>query len=309
MKVLLLVALAVVAVVAEPEAEANADAYYGYYGHPNMYGYYGYPHPTHHVATVAAEAKPVEEGKVALTGHPGYTAGYYGYPHPTHHYGHYLGKRSADAEPTADADSTVNFQLGPYGYNYVLGQNPVPFGPLLDTKTAEEARNVFLHPYAGVYGHPLALPALPTAVAAEAEAAEEVDARKVVLPIIGHPAYPYGYPAVPYGYPSVPHLLGKREAEAEAEAAPEAEADAWYGRGYYQSGLYSGHYGYPGYLGYPTALPYLPTVDAAEAKPAEEADAKAVAIPTLGHHAYPYGYPILGNRYYGGYGTRGYYYG
>ena len=168
---------------------------------------------------------------------------------------------------------------------------------------------IMIYLLSGVYGHPLALPALPTAVAAEAEPAEEVDAKKVVLPIIGHPAYPYGYPAVPYGYPSVPHLLGKREAEAEAEAAPEAEADAWYGRGYYQSGLYSGHYGYPGYLGYPTALPYLPTVDAAEAKPAEEADAKAVAIPTLGHHAYPYGYPILGNRYYGGYGTRGYYYG
>ena len=154
----LLVALALAAVVAEPEAEANADAYYGYphgYYQSGLYsGYYGHPYRYgHHLAlpaavpTVAVEAKPVEEGKVALTGHPGYNA-YYGYPH---HFGHYLGKRSADSEPTADADadSTVNFQLGPYGYNYVLGQNPVPFGPLLDTKTAEEAKNVLLHPYAG----------------------------------------------------------------------------------------------------------------------------------------------------------------
>jgi len=307
MKVLLLVALALAAVVAEPEAEANADAYYGYphgYYQSGLYsGYYGHPYRYgHHLAlpaavpTVAVEAKPVEEGKVALTGHPGYNA-YYGYPH---HFGHYLGKRSADSEPTADADadSTVNFQLGPYGYNYVLGQNPVPFGPLLDTKTAEEAKNVFLHPYAGVYGHPLALPALPTAVAAEAKPEEEADAKKVVLPIVGHPAYPYGYPAVPYG--AVPHLLGKREAEAEAEAAP--EADPWYAYGGYPSG----YYGYRGYLGYPHTLPALPTV-AAEAKPAEEAEAKTVVL--TGHPGYNYGYPILGNRYYGGYGTRGYYYG
>ena len=148
----------------------------------------------------------------------------------------------------------------------------------------------------GVYGHPLALPALPTAVAAEAKPEEEADAKKVVLPIVGHPAYPYGYPAVPYG--TVPHLLGKRE--AEAEAAP--EADPWYAYGGYPSG----YYGYRGYLGYPHTLPALPTV-AAEAKPAEEAEAKTVVL--TGHPGYNYGYPILGNRYYGGYGTRGYYYG
>merc|ERR1712109_266528 len=59
MKVLLLVALAFAAVVAEPEAEANADA--GYYG----LGYYGYP----------------------------YRYGYYGYPYRYGYYGHYLGKR------------------------------------------------------------------------------------------------------------------------------------------------------------------------------------------------------------------------
>merc|ERR1712029_137153 len=45
MKSLLLVALAFAAVVvAEPEADAAADAWYGYYGHPGYYGYgrYGY---------------------------------------------------------------------------------------------------------------------------------------------------------------------------------------------------------------------------------------------------------------------------
>merc|ERR1712029_155678 len=185
MKVLLLVALAVAAVMAEPEAEANADAWYGYYGYP--YGYHGFP----------------------------YRYGYYGYPA---HYGHYLGKRSADSEPTADADSNVNFQLGPYGYRYVLGQTPVPVGPLVDVKTV----------------------------------AEDAEEKKVVLPVVGHPAYHYyGLPT----YPAVPHLatthfLGKREAEASPAPQSAPEADAWYGH------YYGGYYGYPyryygGYYGYP----------------------------------------------------------
>merc|ERR1711990_572185 len=46
MKVLLIVALAVVSTMAEPEAEADpALLYAGYYGYPYHYGYYGYyPH-------------------------------------------------------------------------------------------------------------------------------------------------------------------------------------------------------------------------------------------------------------------------
>merc|ERR1711990_925205 len=46
MKVLLIVALAVVSTMAEPEAEADPHllyaGYYGYYGYPYYYGYY--PH-------------------------------------------------------------------------------------------------------------------------------------------------------------------------------------------------------------------------------------------------------------------------
>merc|ERR1712088_645882 len=68
-------------VACEPEAkpEAEADAYYGYYGHPYAYG--------------------------------GYRAyGYGAYPYA--HHGLYYGKRSADAEPKADADA----YYGVYGY-------------------------------------------------------------------------------------------------------------------------------------------------------------------------------------------------
>merc|ERR1719206_58641 len=49
---------------AAAEPKADADAFYGYYGHPLAYAYHGYPYAR---------------------------------------YGHYYGKRYADAEPAADA--------------------------------------------------------------------------------------------------------------------------------------------------------------------------------------------------------------
>merc|ERR1739840_70395 len=68
---------------AEPEADAEADAYYGYYG----YGGYGL----------------------------GYRRGYYGYGYGYPRYGYY-GKRSADAEPAADAEADADAYYGYYGY-------------------------------------------------------------------------------------------------------------------------------------------------------------------------------------------------
>merc|ERR1712038_607243 len=98
---------------AEPTAEADAEAdpeadpwlYYhglGYAAHPYGYGYHGlgYGHL----------------GYYGYGHHLGY-AGYYGHP-----YGYY-GKRSAEAEPTAEADpwlyySHAGYGLHPYGYGY-----------------------------------------------------------------------------------------------------------------------------------------------------------------------------------------------
>merc|ERR1719239_51658 len=73
-------------VACEPEAkpEAEADAYYGVYGHPYAYGGYR-------------------------------TYGYAGYPYA--HHGVYYGKRSADAEPTAAADADA-YYYGAYGLGY-----------------------------------------------------------------------------------------------------------------------------------------------------------------------------------------------
>merc|ERR1712203_1274396 len=80
MKSVAIAALCFFATVAA-EADAEADAHYGYYGHPLAYGL-------------------------------PYAFGYHPYA-----FGHYYGKRSADAEPSADADADAH--LGYFGYGWI----------------------------------------------------------------------------------------------------------------------------------------------------------------------------------------------
>merc|ERR1712047_81530 len=108
MKSLLLVALALVAaVVVEPEADAAADAWYGYYGHPAYYGgYRGYGYGRYWKReaeaepTAAAEADPAADAWYGYYGRGygyGYGLGYrgyYGYARPYGYYGRYW-KREA----------------------------------------------------------------------------------------------------------------------------------------------------------------------------------------------------------------------
>merc|ERR1712113_726670 len=79
-------------VACEPEAkpEAEADPWYGYYGHPYAYG--------------------------------GYRA--YGYGYPYAHHGLYYGKRSAEAEPEAKAEADPALLYAAYGY----GAYPYAYG-------------------------------------------------------------------------------------------------------------------------------------------------------------------------------------
>merc|ERR1711955_127398 len=84
----------VAAVFAEPEAKADADAalLYGGYGYTGL-GYAG----------------------LGYAGYAGYPYTGYGYSaYSPYSYGHYLGKRSADAEPKAEADPALLY--GAYGY-------------------------------------------------------------------------------------------------------------------------------------------------------------------------------------------------
>merc|ERR1711894_252914 len=76
MKIAVLAFALFAAVIAEPEAEASPDAYYGYAGYGHGYGHgYGY-------------------GLYGRYGYGGYGYGGYGRGYG---YGHYLGKRSAYA--------------------------------------------------------------------------------------------------------------------------------------------------------------------------------------------------------------------
>merc|ERR1711990_1384632 len=175
------VALCLLAAVA---AEAEADAYYGYgyglghhYGHGLLYGHglhhgYGYGHHLgHFYGKRSAEAEPTAAadhpygyghhlghhyGHGLAYGH-GYGHGYYGHPYA---FGHYYGKRSADAEPAAEADAY-------YGYPLVAAAptvSTVHGGPLHGLTSV----------YGGLYGHyygKRSADAEPTAAAApEADA-------------------------------------------------------------------------------------------------------------------------------------------
>merc|ERR1712098_593920 len=84
-KMKLVAAACVAAVFGEPEAKPDADAalLYGGYGYTGL-GYAGLGY--------------------AGLGYSGLGYAGYGYPYAGYGYGHSLGKRSADAEPEAEAD-------------------------------------------------------------------------------------------------------------------------------------------------------------------------------------------------------------
>merc|ERR1711992_52057 len=220
-------------------------AYGGVYS-PYTYGYglhaplaYGYGYPSvysgyHYYGKRSADAEPKADADPYLlynglgyAGHYGYGLGYagYGYGYPSVYSGvHYYGKRSADAEPKADADPYVVYSgLGysPYTYGYGYTGYPTVYGG-----------------YGHFYGK------------RSAEAEPKADADPYVLysglGYAGHYGYGLGYAG--YGYAASPyyggvHYYGKRSADAEPKA------DAYYGY-YGYARPYGGYYGYARPYGY-----------------------------------------------------------
>merc|ERR1712158_325671 len=105
MKLAVLALCLFAAVIAEPEAEASPEAYYGHHAYGLGYRGYGY-------------------------GRYGYGYAGYGYGYPYHGYGGYgyggyRGKRSADADPA------VFYGASPYAYHpYGYGYAPYAYAPL-----------------------------------------------------------------------------------------------------------------------------------------------------------------------------------
>merc|ERR1712133_144041 len=136
MKSVAIVALCLLAAVS---AEAEADPYYGYYGHHLGYGYglghvYGhgyYGHGLHHgyYGKRSAEAEPEADayygyGHGLAYAHYPVVSTIHGYPHHAYPYayghGYHYGKREAEAEPTAAAEAAPEADAY-YHHGYALG--------------------------------------------------------------------------------------------------------------------------------------------------------------------------------------------
>merc|ERR1711955_123244 len=171
---LITAACLVAAVFAEPEAKADADAalLYGAYG----YGGYAAPYPLGYA------------GYAGYAGYGGYAYGAYPYTYGAH----YLGKRSADAEPEAKADAALLY--GAYGY----GASPYYGGYSLGYAAS---------PYYGGYAYGARYLGKRSADAepkADADAALLYGSYGYASPIYGgyraYAGYPYTYGAYPaYG--------------------------------------------------------------------------------------------------------------
>merc|ERR1719308_109296 len=95
------------------------------------------------IAVVALCMFAAVAGEAEASADAGHLYGYYGYPYAR--YGHYYGKRSADAEPTAaygkrsaDAEPTADAAYAHYGYGHHLGY---------------AHHGYYGYPYAHHYGH------------------------------------------------------------------------------------------------------------------------------------------------------------
>merc|ERR1711935_931998 len=123
----------IAAAFAEPEAKADADAALLYGAH----GYGGY-------------ASPYALGYRGYAGYPGYAGAHGAYPYAGAYGAHYIGKRSADAEPEADAallygaHGYAGYAASPYTYGHATYAG-YPYA-------AGYAGAHGAYPYAGAYG-------------------------------------------------------------------------------------------------------------------------------------------------------------
>merc|ERR1712001_421117 len=176
------------ALVAAAMAEADPAVVYAGYGYPYAYGLHTFAGKSAPCVNAANEPVPCAGAPLAYAGYPYAPVAY--------------GKRSADAEPEADAAY--------FGYGYPYAYAGVPFGSStgLDpiTQGLDAATQGYVpyygyghHAY-GAYGHYYG----KRSADAEAEAEAEPEA------FYGHYGYPYGYNLgyAGYGYAGYPYTYG-----------------------------------------------------------------------------------------------------
>merc|ERR1712027_210392 len=131
MKLFIIAAVLVASVFAEPEAEADPNAWYASYGYAG-FPYYGYGSGLAYAGAYA----PYTYGAYGYAGYPYAYAGAYGYPYGAYGLGyngyalggaHFIGKRSADAEAKPEAWYGA-YGYGYSGYPYSYGYAGYPYG-------------------------------------------------------------------------------------------------------------------------------------------------------------------------------------
>merc|ERR1712241_315826 len=219
-----------------------------------------------HAPVVKSVVDSPAEVEHEVTAHP-VAVGYYGHPH----FGYY-GKRSADAEPEADADAYYGY----YGYGY--------------------------RGYRGYYGHPYgygyryygkrsadAEPAVLAGASRVVSAPTPLIHNPPVLPHVPYAAHPLayaGYAAHPLAY-GLPVLAAPAAEEAVVAERKKREADPQV--------LLNGNV----LPALPAALPYVsatvgavahaPVVESVEVAPAEVShEVTAHAVPAVAYHGLPY---------------------
>merc|ERR1712203_1239658 len=143
MKFFIIAAVLVASVFAEPEAEADPNAWYASYGYAG-FPYYGYGSGLAYAGAYA----PYTYGAYGYAGYP-YAAGYNGYALGA---AHLIGKRSADADAEAKpwlAYANYGYAGYPYAYagaysypyaTYGLGYNGYALGAHYIGKRSAEAK-------------------------------------------------------------------------------------------------------------------------------------------------------------------------
>merc|ERR1712135_143851 len=121
MKFFIIAAVLIASVLAEPEAEADPNAWYASYGYAG-FPYYGYGSGLAYAGAYA----PYTYGAYGSAGYPygAYGLGYNGYALGG---AHFIGKRSADAEAKPEAWYGA-YGYGYAGYPYSYGYSGYPYG-------------------------------------------------------------------------------------------------------------------------------------------------------------------------------------
>merc|ERR1711992_354764 len=242
-------------------AEADPQLLYGAAGVPYVGATVG---AVAHAPVVKSVVDSPAEVEHEVTAHP-VAVGYHGLGH----FGYY-GKRSADAEPEADADAYYGY----YGYGY------------------RGYRGYYGHPYGYRYGY-------YGKRSADAEPAVLGGASKVLTPptplIHNPPALPvaYAHPLAYAGYAAHPlayHGFPVLAAPAAAPAADEAVVAERKKREADPQVLLNAALPYAAPVLAPVgAVAHAPVVKSVEVSPAEVShEVTAHAVPTVAYHGYPY---------------------